>query len=289
MVASRPIVPRQAVILAAGVGSRLRPLTDTRPKPLVEVCGVPILYNALQHLAAIGITSATIVVGYRKELIQKACGLRFQGVEITYAESASFDRTGSAYSLWLARETLLRGSTILLEGDVFFELEILKRLVSEGEQEDAAAVAPFSALMEGSAVTLTCDGLINDVRMKQSAESLQSGLTLFKTINLFRFSAPTLRNVLVPALDQLIESGATSAYTEQLLADLVGARGLRMKAARCDDLKWYEVDSEADLRIAEAIFRNANGLDNPTTIASLLPTRGLFPAGESQSRDGPVT
>lgn len=69
--------PKRAVILAAGFGSRLRPLTDLRPKPLVEVNGVPILHNALRNLEAVGVEDVTIVVGYRKDAIQYACGSRF--------------------------------------------------------------------------------------------------------------------------------------------------------------------------------------------------------------------
>lgn len=57
--------PRTAVILTAGVGSRLRPLTDLRPKPLVEVNGTPIPHNALRNLQAVGVEEVTIIVGYR--------------------------------------------------------------------------------------------------------------------------------------------------------------------------------------------------------------------------------
>ncbi len=121
-------VPCRAIVLAAGLGSRLRPLTDLRPKPLVEVNGMPILHNALRNLEAIGVGEVTVVVGYRKDAIQYACGSRFGGVEINYVESTVFDRTGSAYSLWLAREVLLSGDCLLLEGDVFFEQDALRRL-----------------------------------------------------------------------------------------------------------------------------------------------------------------
>ena len=247
--------PASAVILAAGFGSRLRPLTDLRPKPLVEVNGVPILHNALRHLAEVGVREATIVVGYRKDAIQYACGRRFAGVDIHYVESAVYDQTGSAYSLWLAREALLRGDTYLLEGDVFFEAEALQRLRRD-EAADAADVAPFDERMEGSAVVLGPDGTIVEVRMRQTAADLvrPGAPMLFKTMNLFRFSAATLRNLVVPALDERIASGAIRSYTEELLAHLVVERGLRVHATRCDDLKWYEIDSVEDLGIAERIF-----------------------------------
>ncbi|MBY5361919.1 phosphocholine cytidylyltransferase family protein [Rhizobium leguminosarum] len=246
--------PRKAVILAAGSGTRLRPLTDLRPKPLVEVNGTPILHNALRNLQAVGVEEVTIVVGYRKDAIQYACGDRFGGLEINYVESSVFDRTGSAYSLWLARHALLTGDLYLLEGDVFFEEDALHYLL-RGEAENTIDVAPFDPSMEGSAVTLGATGYITGFRMKQNAETLQeSGPALFKTMNLLRLSNASLRSVIVPALDDLIGTGATQAYTEELFAYLIERRGLQLAAARCDNLRWYEIDSIADLRRAETIF-----------------------------------
>ena len=246
--------PTEAVILAAGMGSRLRPLTDTRPKPLVEVNGVPIIHNALRQLGAAGIRRATIVVGYRKDAIEYACGHEFEGVAIDYVASSVFDRTGSAYSLWLARDALLRGAVLLLEGDVFFEGEVLRRLLLS-QATNCAALAPFAAEMEGSAVTLADTGLIVEVRTSQTAANLAASPSpLFKTMNLFRFGAEALRMALVPALDRLVSEGATKVYTEQLLGQLIANQGLRVAAVRCDDCRWYEIDSQDDLKIAEAMF-----------------------------------
>ncbi|MQW40801.1 phosphocholine cytidylyltransferase family protein [Sinorhizobium meliloti] len=251
--------PTKAVILAAGFGSRLRPLTDLRPKPLVEVNGTPILHNALRNLEAVGVQEVTIVVGYRKDAIQYACGSRFGGLEVNYVETNVFDKTGSAYSLWLARETLLQGDCYLLEGDVFFEEDALRYLMISDATE-VVAVAPFSELMEGSAVLLSDTGYITGFRMKQTAANLvESGPRLFKTMNLLRLSVKALKSTIVPALDDLIGSGATQAYTEELLSYLVERRGLQLAAARCDDLRWYEIDTKEDLRIAEGIF--ASGRD----------------------------
>ncbi|MCP3417880.1 phosphocholine cytidylyltransferase family protein [Bradyrhizobium brasilense] len=253
--------PRKAVILAAGVGSRLRPLTDLRPKPLVEVNGTPILHNALRNLDAVGVEDVTIVVGYRKDAIQYACGNRFGELEINYVESSVFDRTGSAYSLWLARDALLSGDCFLLEGDVFFEEDALRHLMTS-QATDVAAVAPFDESMEGSAVLLSEGGLITSFRMKQTAADLVADRPrLFKTMNLLRFSSSTLRTTIVPALDNIIGSGATRAYTEEVLADLVERGCLGLAAARCDDLRWYEIDSTEDLLIAERIFAGALAFD----------------------------
>lgn len=246
--------PKKAVILAAGFGSRLRPLTDLRPKPLVEVNGTPILHNALRNLEAVGVEGVTIVVGYRKDAIQYACGSRFGRLEINYVESTVFDRTGSAYSLWLARDALLCDDCYLLEGDVFFEEDALRHL-NLADSMDVAAVAPFDSSMQGSAVVLSGNGFISTFRMRQTAADLDgNGPGLFKTMNLFRFNFVTLTGMIVPALDDMIASGTTQAYTEELLAYLVEKRGLQLAAARCDDTRWYEIDSAQDLRTAERLF-----------------------------------
>lgn len=113
-------LPKKAVILAAGVGSRLRPLTNLRPNPLIEVNGTPILHNALRKLGAVGVEEVTIVVGYRKDAIQYAFGSRFGQLELNYVESTVFDRTDTAYSLWLARDALRSDDCYLLEDDAFF-------------------------------------------------------------------------------------------------------------------------------------------------------------------------
>lgn len=251
----------KAVILAAGFGTRLRPLTDLRPKPLVEVNGVSILHNALRNLQRIGVRDVTIVVGYRKDAIEYACDHHFEGIDLHYVESAVFDHTGSAYSLWLARDTLLSGGCYILEGDVFFELDALEAL-RDAPFRDAIDVAPFDERMEGSAVVLSENGLISEVRMKQTSIDLfrPGAPDLYKTMNLMRFSHDTLRTLIVPMLDDLIGSGAHKAYTEELLSLLISNHGLKLGATRCDALRWYEIDSKEDLQIAEALFRDKPAL-----------------------------
>ncbi|BAB54520.1 phosphocholine cytidylyltransferase family protein [Mesorhizobium japonicum] len=259
-------LPQSAIILAAGMGSRLRPFTNTRPKPLVEIHGIPIIHNALANLSSVGVGSVTIVVGYRKDAIEYACGEQFAGIDITYVESTVFDRTGSAYSLWLARDALLSGDVYLLEGDVFFDLEAIRSLTM-ARRPDVAAVAPFTEAMEGSAALLNDDDDIVEVRMRQTGGDLHSaGGQLFKTMNLFRFSIGTLSKTLVPTLNELIEAGNTTIYTEQLLAYLITKRGMKLAAARCDHVRWYEIDCVADLRIAEEIFTPAAAVGSGISI-----------------------
>ena len=104
---------RKAVILAAGVGDRLRPFTDEFPKALVEVGGVPILDNSLSHLAAVGTEEITIVVGHHKEAIIERYGSSYLGMSMAYVVSEDYEKTNNIYSLWLARGHLAQDVLLL--------------------------------------------------------------------------------------------------------------------------------------------------------------------------------
>ena len=107
--------------------------------------------------------------------------------------------------------------------------------------------------MAGTAVTLTPDGLIDDFRTNQTGDDI-NGTPLFKTMNLYRLTGRTLRRHLVPELERLVWAGATGAFLEDVLGDLILDGAVGLAAAQCGDLKWFEIDCEADLRVAERIF-----------------------------------
>ena len=118
----------KAVILAAGVGKRLWEVTQHRPKCLIEIGGRSLLHRYLESLAAVGIRRAEIVVGYKQEMIRAAVEQDSCGVNVTFLVNEQFHR-GSISSLWIAR-TAFDDDTIVMDADVLFHPEILRRLVS---------------------------------------------------------------------------------------------------------------------------------------------------------------
>ncbi|MCK5350016.1 MAG: NTP transferase domain-containing protein, partial [Desulfobacula sp.] len=129
-----PSAIKKALILVAGLGSRLDPLTQMLPKCMVEVNGTPILINTLNHLAANGFKQVVIVTGYMDFLITSQIGNQFQNMEIIYVKNEIFYKTNNMYSLWLAKEYLIDDNGVLLiEGDLFFEEAVLTRLLNTGD------------------------------------------------------------------------------------------------------------------------------------------------------------
>lgn len=116
----------QCVILAAGLGKRMRPLTEDRPKPLVPVCGKPLLEHIIEALPS-AIDEIIIVVGYRGEMIREFCGAEFKGRKVYYVEQK--EQTGTAHALWLAKD-LIKGRFLFLFADDIHGKQDLMRAVS---------------------------------------------------------------------------------------------------------------------------------------------------------------
>ena len=92
---------REPNILVAGMGTRLRPLTDTNHKCLTEVNGVPILLNALKVLNNNKFSRVILVVGYLREQIKEVIGDAYQNMKIEYAVNSIYSKTNTSYSLEL--------------------------------------------------------------------------------------------------------------------------------------------------------------------------------------------
>ncbi len=116
----------QCVILAAGKGSRLRPLTDEKPKPLVEVCGKPLLDHIVEAFPS-AIKELIIVVGYKGEMIRDYCGETFHGRPVTYIEQTEIN--GPAKALWLCKG-LIKGRFLFMFADDIHGADDMARAVS---------------------------------------------------------------------------------------------------------------------------------------------------------------
>jgi choline kinase len=117
----------KAIILAAGVGKRLWEVTQHRPKCLIEIGGQTLLHRCLTALRSVGIHRADIVVGYRQEMIRAAVAANSCGVRVNFLVNEDYHR-GSISSLWIAR-TALDDDAIVMDADVLFHQEVLRRLV----------------------------------------------------------------------------------------------------------------------------------------------------------------
>jgi len=119
----------KAVILAAGMGRRLRPLTNEIPKAFIDIGGYPIIYHSLDNLKIAGITSVVIVTGYKDSYFKEKLGNSYNGTDITYISNEKYATTGSMYSL-SKTESVIDDDILLLESDLIFEPRAISELLN---------------------------------------------------------------------------------------------------------------------------------------------------------------
>lgn len=128
----------QAVILSAGEGKRMRPLTARKPKVMLPVANKPILQHVIENLISSGVDEIVLIVGYREETIRRHFGEEFEGVRIRYVRQSK--QLGTAHAL-LSAEHLLEKRFVMLNGDSIVFEEDLRKIMRE---ESAIAVKDVS-------------------------------------------------------------------------------------------------------------------------------------------------
>lgn len=251
----------KAVILAAGVSRRLRPLTSSLPKCLLPIEDHTILDHQMLALKSVGIREACVVLGYRREQILEHLRSHHPDVRITPVINHDFFDTNTAHSMWLARGFMACGDIVCLNGDVLFPPRLLQRVV---QADHAGALAVETKRCGEEEVKVTCDDTHRIVRIgKRLLPSEARG----EFIGVARLRGEFLRQF-VRALDLLIGAGNADAYFEaamdQMLDD-VAAHAVDVTALPSIEIDFLE-DYERARREVIARFEPAR----PANAASAL-------------------
>jgi NDP-sugar pyrophosphorylase family protein len=241
----------KAVILAAGSGTRLRPLTNYLPKCLVKVHGKPLLQYQLEALEIAGIQDCVIVVGYLAEQVKRHFGSRFGNVRITYINNEVYQHTNNIYSLWLARWEM-DDDILLLECDLIFDEGLIQDLALS-QCPNVAVVDRFDSSMDGT-IILAQDGLATSMVLKSQQAADFNYRSTLKTVNIYTLCRETLQQQFLPTLDRYVTQGLTGEFYETVMAQLVAKGDLQLGVHLTGIRKWTEIDTEEDLRQAERMF-----------------------------------
>ncbi len=243
----------QAIILAAGMGKRLKQLTQNNTKCMVKVNGVPLINRTLSQLDSLNLTRIIIVTGYEGQKLRDHIASLDVKTPICFIDNPIYDRTNNIYSLALASEYLVAEDTLLLESDIIFEDSVL-RCLAEDERESLALVARYESWMDGTCVKLSENDDI-EAMIPGSKFSFSNTSDYYKTVNLYKFSRNFSATHYVPFLEAYTKALGNNEYYEQVLKVIVMLDDPGIKAKRLDDSqKWYEIDDIQDLDIAESMF-----------------------------------
>lgn len=237
----------KAVILAAGVGSRLAPLTDDRPKVLVPVLGRSLLFRQLDWLATAGIASEDVVVvgGYRIDQLKRA--LEAEGLRCKVVLNEKYEPWGNFYSVLVA-EPYLRGHAFLqLDGDVILDGKILPRLIAA--PGDALLATDTSAELDDDAMKVEMRG--NQVYALD--KKLDATKCIGEYIGVTKLSAAAGATVM-RELATFPAENLTHEYYDHAYHRLTRRGEVPFGIVRVDDCRVLEIDDHADLQRAEVVL-----------------------------------
>lgn len=242
----------QAIILAAGMGKRLKELTQNNTKCMVKVNGETLISRMLGQLDKLNLSRIVIVVGYEgQKLVDYIQTLRVR-TAIEYVENPIYDKTNNIYSLALAKEYLLMEDTLLLESDLIFEDSVLEAL-TEDPRETLALVDKYESWMDGTVIKLDEeDNILEFVPGKKFV--FEDIPYYYKTVNIYKFSRHFSETHYVPFLDAYSRALGNNEYYEQVLRVITMLDDPEIKAKRLTNQLWYEIDDIQDLDIASSMF-----------------------------------
>ena len=231
----------KAVILAAGVGKRLWEVTQHHPKCLIEIGGRSLLRRSLESLVSVGIRRAEIVVGYKQELIRTAVAQDACGVNVTFLVNEQFHR-GSISSLWIAR-TAFDDDTIVMDADVLFHPEILRRLVSSSSEN--ALLMDETVKQTGEECMVVVAGGRVVALTKNMPEQYDFACEGVGFLRVRHADTPHV----VSSLRGYIDRGSWDMEYEDALLQYF--QDVRVGYERIGGLPWTEIDFIEDIRKAE--------------------------------------
>ena len=242
----------QAIILAAGMGKRLKELTSEATKCMVKVNGVAMIDRMMGHLDKLGLSRIVVVVGYEGQKLMEYIDALGVSTPIVYVDNNVYNKTNNIYSLYLAKDYLVQEDTILLESDLVFEEAVLHRLINH-PYPSLVLVDKFESWMDGTVVTLDEQDNIQSFVAKREFDFRRID-EYYKTVNIYKFSKEFSELYYVPFLKIYCKALGTNEYYEQVLKVITFLEDPHIKAVKLEGEKWYEIDDVQDLDIAETIF-----------------------------------
>jgi choline kinase len=239
----------KALIVAAGLSSRLRPITDTLPKGLLPVAGKTLLGRSVDLLGSAGVEEIVVVVGYRKTQIQEHLGARAR-----YVHNPFYAQTNNMGSLWFGIQTMRNDPFLYLHSDIIFDPLLLQRMLDQAPEHEASLLVDFGPVDEEAMKVSVADG-----RFEQSSKAIPFEDAVGEWVGMASFSSEAA-GTLWRTTDDLLGEGEFQAY-DTVAFNRTVKQGLDWGLVATEGLSWSEIDTPQDLENARAVFQNRVGDD----------------------------
>lgn len=244
----KPTAAYKAVILAAGVGSRIRPLTDDCPKCLLTVAGKPILERMIRNCQNSGISEFVIVLGYLGQRIRQFVSTTFPELQVTFVVNERYAETNTGYSLMLTEQAIGNAGFIKFDADVVFDTEILDRLIASDYQNILCIDKDIQ--LDAEEVKVIVD---DQLRVLKASKTVDPKAAFGESIGIEKISSATAKLLFAELTMMMGQSGHLQDYYEAAYEWLM-TRGTKFQALDITGLKWTEIDTLEDYAVANELF-----------------------------------
>jgi choline kinase len=236
----------KAVILAAGIASRLRPLTNNTPKCLLKVGEKNILELTIENLLANNLHDIIIITGYLETQIRDFMKISFPNINVSYIYNKPYASTNNIYSLWLAKNEVLGDDMLMMDSDIIFDKQIISRLIDSGHK-NCLALKRHDLLDEEIKVKVDMAGRVIEIGKEVNPKEAAG-----ESIGIEIFGKETLP-VLFRILDRKIMTEKNiNQFYESAFQELVNT-GNDLYIVDSTEYLCMEIDTISDLRIAELL------------------------------------
>lgn len=240
----------KAIILAAGVGSRIKPLTDNCPKSLLKVGGNTILEMMIAHIQDCEINEVIFVLGYLQEQIKDYVKTKFPDLNAHFVTNDKYAVTNTGYSLMLTKDFVGDSAFIKFDADVVFDKEILKKLI-ECEYESCLCIDKDINLDVEGIKVITDD----QNRILEANKTCTPNDAVGESIGIEKISSKTAKLLFAELKIMMADKKNHQEYYEGAYERLI-KRDVHFHALDISGLRWTEIDTKEDFITAEKIFHN---------------------------------
>ena len=234
----------QAIILAAGISKRLRPLTDKTPKCLLKVGDTTILELTIKNVLKNGVNEFIMVTGYRENMIKDYIKAKFPELNIKYLTNPDFENNNNSYSLWMTKD-YITGDSILLDSDILFDFRIISKLLASEHVNSLAVNANHKLGEEEIKVIVDSTNKILHI-----GKELDPFACFGESIGIERFSLPFFQSLGIILERKIVHENNVNEFYEKSFQELYDS-GNAMYAIDVSEYKSMEIDFPEDFQRAQ--------------------------------------
>ncbi|WP_456478913.1 phosphocholine cytidylyltransferase family protein [Geoglobus ahangari] len=229
----------QAVILAAGMGSRLGTLTEKIPKALIDVGGKPLIAHSIEILRESGVRRFVIVTGYRAYKIRSYLEEHYDDIDVEYVHNHRYETTNNIYSLYLAAKQIT-GPYYILNSDIIFHPGIFRN-IHESEKENLTISVDFRENLGEEEMKV----VVEDERVVEISKKIDPARAHGEYIGITKVTERSA-STLVESLEETMDVHGKRVFYEHAFQMMID-KGHEVNYAPTSGLAWTEIDTIEDL------------------------------------------